>query len=380
VSPDGKLVAFLDHQWWLDDRGWLKIIDETRRVTTLSREFWAIQGVVWTKDGSGILFSGETGGAELSPMVAGLHNEGVRPYLGAPTSMIILDLDDQGRLLALSNSSNYGVAARPRDSDVDVDLSWLDSSWGAVLARDKKSLYFSDGRGGENYSVVTRTLDGSPLTILGPGNLQSQSPDGAWVLANIATPPGIAAYPTGTGTARNLDPGPIIQFHNAFWFPDSDHVLIIGNEPGAPVRCYRQSIFGGPPEPVDIPGAENFSLLTLDGKAILGQAKDRAWSLYPLDGGEPRPMPGLSDNDEIWAWSPDGTAIFVTERRQVPLTMIRVVLATQERRPDYTIGPEREPGLVWLTVQGPVFDPTNGYAYSYLKSLSKLFIVDGAQW
>ena len=131
---------------------------------------------------------------------------------------------------------------------------------------------------------------------------------------------------------------------------------------------------------LDTPGAENFDMPTLDGKAILGQDQDRAWSLYPLDGGQPRPMPGLHGGDEIWAWNPDGTAVYVTERRMVPTKLIRVDLASQERRPEFTIGPEREPGLVWISINGRVFDPANGYAYGYLKDLGGLFVVDGVRW
>ena len=379
ISPDGKRVAFLDHQWWLDDRGWLKVVDEFGKVATLTEEYWAIQGVVWQPDGSEILFSGAVGGSTLQPLVADLDDGLVRPFLGVPSAMTILDRDDQGRLLALSTSMFYGVAAHLRDSDEDVDLTWLDNCWGAILSPDSKKLIFVNGRGGANYSVVTRTVDGSPLTTLGEGDLKSLSPDGNWVLAQIAMPPGVAVYPTGTGTARNLPAGPLVQFHNSFWFPDNEHVLIVGNESGGAVRCYRQSILGGTPVLISITGAENFDLLTLDGSSILGQDANRDWFLFPLDGGAPSPMPGLHDGDEIWAWNPDGTGLYVTERREVPSTLIRVDLATQERHSDFVLGPATEPGLVWLMIEGPVFDPADGYAYSYLKSLSNLFIVDGAR-
>jgi hypothetical protein len=57
-----------------------------------------------------------------------------------------------------------------------------------------------------------------------------------------------------------------------------------------------------------------------------------------------------------------------------------VDLETQARVSDFTIGPEKVPGLLWLRITGPVFDPANGYSYGYLKSLSRLFVVDGARW
>ncbi len=378
VSPDGKQVAFNDHQWWLDDRGWLKLVDEARQVTTLTKEFWAIQGVVWTPDGSKILFAGADGSPKLSPMVVRLRDTRVRPFLAVSSSTTILDLDDSGRLLALGNRHSYGVVAHPKSSNEDIDLSWLDSSWGPTLAPDNKTLIFSNGFGGSNYTVVMRTTDASPLTTMGEGNFLELSPDGAWVTAQIATPPGLAVYPVGIGVEKHLDPGPIVQFHASYWFPDSEHLLIVGNEADGPVRCYRQAISGGAPEALNIEGAEDFFRLTLDGTAVLGLGQDQGYYLFPLDGGPPRSLPGLHSGDLVQAWNRDGSAVYVIEDRRVPQTLIKVDLETQERDADFTFGPEREPGLLWVRINGPVFDPANGYSYGYLKSLSRLFVVDGA--
>ncbi len=380
VSPDGKHVAFLDHQWWLDDRGWLKMVDAAGKVTTLSSESWAAQGVVWTPDGGHILFSGVgADDVKLSVMAVDLADGRTRGILGAPDQVTVVDVDAAGRLLVLNEQSTYGVVAQPRGADQGIDLTWLDACWGPRLAPDGKTVIFCNGRGGPNYTVVSRTVDGSPLTTLGEGNFQDLSPDGAWVAAQIATPPGIALYPIGPGAARHLDPGPIVQFHRAQWFPDSRSLLITGNERGGPVRCYRQSIDGGPPEPLTIAGPEAFGLMNLDGTAVLGMTGESTWSLYPLAGGEPVPMPALQTDDEIEAWNRDGTALYVMARRAVPCTLTRVDLATQARTPGFTFGPAREPGLLWLSINGPVFDPTDGFAYGYLKRLSQVFVVTGAQ-
>ncbi len=107
---------------------------------------------------------------------------------------------------------------------------------------DNERIAFSHGRLRTNYSVVMRKTDSSPLTTLGDGNVESLSPDGAWLAAQIAAPPGVALYPTGPGTARQLDPGPIVQFHNTYWYPDSEYVFIIGNEAGGP--AVRRDVFG----------------------------------------------------------------------------------------------------------------------------------------
>ena len=69
VSPDGSRVAFVEHHVRFDDRGWVKVVDRAGKVTTLTGELFAVQGLAWTPDGSTILFSGNTTASSmLQPM------------------------------------------------------------------------------------------------------------------------------------------------------------------------------------------------------------------------------------------------------------------------------------------------------------------------
>ncbi len=52
VSPDGNSVAFFEHQWRWDDRGWVKVVDRNKHVTTVTSELWGVQGLAWSADGS----------------------------------------------------------------------------------------------------------------------------------------------------------------------------------------------------------------------------------------------------------------------------------------------------------------------------------------
>ena len=45
-------MAFFEHQWRFDDRGWVKVVDRAGKVTTLAGELWGLQGLAWTPDGS----------------------------------------------------------------------------------------------------------------------------------------------------------------------------------------------------------------------------------------------------------------------------------------------------------------------------------------
>jgi hypothetical protein len=375
ISPDGKQVAFLDHQWWLDDRGWLKVVDASGQVATISDEYWAIEGLAWTPDGQEILFSGSMGDIRMVALAANLADGRVRQILGSPVTITVLDVDGQGNWLVTDEDNCHGVAVHPAGAASDIDLTWLDSCWGPILAPDRKTLFFTNGHGGNNYSVASRTTDGSPLITLGDGDLLAISPDGAWVAAKLATPPGLTLYPTGTGAPRQLDRGPLVQYQDAWWFPDSQHLLITGTEANGPVRCYRQAISGGPPERIDVPGIEKAVMMTLDGEAMLGMATDLNWYLFPLGGGEPRPVPGLLASDEVSSWNREGTAVYVRENNLVPADFIRVDLATGRRSSGLTLGPEPVPGMLWVHDFGPILDPEQGYTYSYQRMLNQIYVV-----
>ena len=56
VSPDGTRVAFFDHQFLGDDRGWLRMVDTAGVVTTLAGEYGAEEGLAWVDDRSVFFF------------------------------------------------------------------------------------------------------------------------------------------------------------------------------------------------------------------------------------------------------------------------------------------------------------------------------------
>ncbi len=51
-------------------------------------------------------------------------------------------------------------------------------AWGGSLSPDRQTLVFTNGHGGGGYSVVTRRIDGSPISTLGEGSAPGFSPNG----------------------------------------------------------------------------------------------------------------------------------------------------------------------------------------------------------
>ena len=361
VSPDGTRVAFLDHQQRLDDRGWVKVVDASAKVTTLAGEFWGEEGLAWSRDGTTLYFAANNRPAteESRPGDVTYQVRSVRsttPDVGfradQPRRFHIHDIARDGRWLATREEIRLGVGARLAGDTADRDLSWLNQNWAPRLSRDGTRLLFSDGTTGGNYGVVWRKTDDSPIVRLGEGNVMDWSPDEQWALAQIFTPPQLVLYPMGPGEPVRLKRGAIAEYHNALWFPDGKTLLVIGNEAGKPVRAYRQDISGGEPTPLlqegVIPAA-----ISPDGQAILAIDRERKWGWYPVTGGAPQPAPGLTADDappSVVGWSADGRAFFIHTGTDVPARIDRIDIKTGQRTLLKELGPADLTGLA-------MFDP-----------------------
>jgi hypothetical protein len=375
VSADGREVAFLDHQWWLDDRGPVKLVDRSGKVRAVTDEYAGIEGLCWSPDGRKLFFSGDVTGGDYQPQAVAISGGKPTAVLSVPGSFVVLDAAPNGDWLAVQQDERHGVVAHVPGGGPGRDLSWLDLSWMPWLSPDGETLLFTNGHGGSNYASVTRGLDGPPITTLGDGQAMGYSPDGRWVAAKIANPPSVAVYPTGAGSPRVLERGSIENYADVQWFPDGSALLVGGNERSRPARDYRQRIAGGPPEPVTPEGITGS--LRPDGTAILALDGRGTWALYPLGKGAPTPVRGLEPDDDIAAWSRDGSKVFVYRFGDVPVRVERVDLATGERTPALTIAPEERAGLVSIWFRPRVYEPGQGYAYNYGYQLSKLYVVHG---
>jgi eukaryotic-like serine/threonine-protein kinase len=383
-SPKGDRIAFFDHPYRWDDRGSVKAVDLAGRVTRLSSGYAAVEGVAWSPDGSLIYFSGVDAsvGASFGSTIFAITLSGKRRVAqqGAG-AMRILDVSRRGVWLAARDEVRLGIKARPPDANAEQDLSWLDGSSVPSLSPDGRTMLFTEN-GGEhnvNYLVCLRKTDGSPVVRLGEGMGQQLSPNGKWAFASVPTSPmQPMLYPTGAGEAVKLERGSIEAYEaGAFWFPDGQHILFCGIEPRRGPRVYVQEIPGGKPQPIT-PEGTHLGALSPDGKLVLARKSDLSWALYPVQGGEMRPVPGLRAQEETIRWSTDAQSVYVFDPRQIPVRVERFTLATGRRDLVMTLGIENRTGLtrvVWVSIS----DNEHAYAYSCYRMLSTLFVVDGAK-
>ena len=72
VSPDGRLVAFIDHPYIGDDGGAVMIVDSSGAKKIISGQYSSAQGLAWHPDGKEVWFTGTTTGANRELRAASL--------------------------------------------------------------------------------------------------------------------------------------------------------------------------------------------------------------------------------------------------------------------------------------------------------------------
>jgi len=378
VSPDGSRVAFVEHHLRFDDRGWVKVVDRAGKVTALTGELFAVQGLAWTPDGATILFSGNVEASSmLQPMAVPASGvEPAAPVFGVPARFIVFDVAGDGRWLAVREDLSVGVRARVPGQETERDLSWIGSTGARALSADGGWLLMLDvgPRAGHNYGVVLRKTDGSQAIRLGAGLPQKLSPDGKWAAAIIA-PAQLVLYPVGPGDAVRVGTAPIASLISAEWFPDGKRLLVCGSEPKRAARCYGVDRAGSAPAPLTPEGV--LATLAPDGTTLLLAMPDGGFQLSSIGGGRTRPVHGLRSGDRQIAWSPDSQAIYVQQGFQSPAIVERIALETGARSVVRQVAPEGVSSITALYVMDWV-DDGRWYTYYYTSLPSTLFVVNGA--
>jgi WD40 repeat protein len=182
--------------------------------------------------------------------------------------------------------------------------------------------------------------------------------------------------PTKTGEPRTITHDEID--HVAVnWHPDGKRIVFAGSEPGHAVRLWIQDVGGGNPKPISPEAGALFAVYTSpDGKQVIGLGPDGKTYLFPVDGGEPRIVPGLEPDDRTAGFSGDGTSICVHNLTGLPTVVSLVDITTGKRKVWKQIMPADAAGVD--NVGNLLFTPDmKSYVYSYGRALSDLYLVEG---
>jgi Tol biopolymer transport system component len=379
VSASGDRVAFLDHPLQGDDGGSVAVVDGAGKKETLSQGWASIYGLSWAPGDREIWFTAAHSGGNRSLHAVSLAGH-ERLLAKAPGALTLQDVAPDGRVLLNRDQTRLGVLALAPGETKERDLSWLDWSLVRGLSADGKTLLFDESGqgGGPNYSIYVRKTDGSPAVRLGEGAAFALSPDGKGV---VAQPPGpvprqLVLLPTGVGEPKRLT-GDAINHNFAKFFPDGRRIVFAGNEAGRGLRLYVQDLAGGAPRPISPEGVRGYTIaVSPDGRAVSTIGPDgRTWS-YPVEGGEPRPIEGLSAGEALLQWSLDGRFFYARSLGSLPARVFRVERETGQRELWRELMPSDPAGAA--AIFGPLVSADGkSYAYSYARDLSDLYLVEG---
>ena len=379
ISPQGDQIAFLEHPALWDDRGTVAVIDLKGRKKTLSKEWGSEDGLAWSPDAGELWFTAVEEGYNRALWAVNLSGR-QRKILSVPGGMTLQDVAPDGRVLITFDNERLAMETVAKDGKTAQDLSWYDWTIAKDLSRDGQSVLFEESSepAGPHYAVALRKLDGSPPVRLGEGSPGGLSPDGKWAVAVFTgTPEHLTLLPTGAGEPRDIVPSGIEHLENgsARFMPDGKRIIFAGNQPGHLTRTYILDLSGGTPTPITPEGVST-RVISPDGKSIAGLDARGHLSLYPVSGGEPRPLAGLDAGFIPVQWSEDSAALYVYRAGEMPLHIYRLELATGKQKQIKEIGPQGRAGVVSI---GPITMTRDGAqcVYSYYQTLSVLYVISG---
>lgn len=380
-SPDGSRIAFLEHPTLSSD-GYVAVVDRSGQKKLLTSWYSGnIQGVAWFPKGDEIWFTGTKSGARNELRAVTLNGRD-RLISGDAAQLVLHDIAPDGRVLfAASLEFRARIFYRGPGDARERELSGLDWSLVRDISADGKLITFDEsgeGAGGTPNAYI-RDVSVPAGVKLGPGRTPVLSVDQRWVLALAGDSTSAVLYPVGVGGSKQI-PLEGIRARNAYFHPNGQEIVLFASEPGHGPRIYRMNLAEGPPRPISaegVTGGPRMCAPSPDGRYIPGfSTADGRIRLYPLEGGEPREIAGITPDDRLGGWTAAGKALFVSRAGELPVKLVRLDYETGKRELVREIAPADRAGAA--SSSGITVTPDGkAYAYSLIQMLHELHLVEG---
>jgi hypothetical protein len=370
ISRDGRSVAFTSET----DLSLLGADGQARKLVDLEGSEAA--GLAWSPRGDEVWYAAPN---ELRAVTLAGRRRVVYTHL---TDLTLHDVAADGRVLATAMERRSRCFFRGEGEAADRELSWLEWTMTNDFSADGRLVAFHESeRTGSKRIVYLRETNGAPPMKLGDGSWPRISPDSRYVVA-VTDSKEIVVYPVGAGTVRKVHVGDVDVFM-AGLLPDGKSLLFSGYErekagkPRGKLRIWLSDLDGSKPRPVSPEGMRGtVPSFTPDGRYAVVRALDRP-ALYPLAGGEPRPIPGLEDKEVVAGFSADGASFFAFRQFDRPIRVFRIDMRTGRRELVREVLPADRSGTNILSEVVRMSADGRSYVYGFSQVLSDLFLVEG---
>jgi hypothetical protein len=375
ISPQGDAIAFMDHPLLGDDRGAVVVLDVKGNKRTLTPEWSGEQGLAWSPDGREIWFTATSGNDWDRGLYAVSRSGMQRLVLRTPAALYLEDIASDGRVLLRHEERRYEVAIGQIGGGTRL-LSWLEIMVAASVSRDGKYAVIGDWSSGD-YSAYLAKLDGSAAVLLGNGAAGGISPDNKWVTSILPSDTTkVMLLPTGIGETKVIT-APKFRYRDAAWASDNRRLVVRASESDHPLRFWVQDIASGSPRAVTPEGINGLFVTVNHSDYVSARDQTSAVRLYPIDGGEPKPITGVTETDEVIGGSTDSDVVYVLpDASAIPEQIVKLNIATGRRQPFVTVSPTDPAGIVSLS--RPIFSGDGKqYIYTQVRGLSVLYVATG---
>ena len=236
-SRDGRSVAFIERK----DSSWagqIVVVDMAGKVSFRSPYLRSIRGLSWAPDGHSLLF-GHSPKAGILPGIFAMDLKGhLRELLTAPVELVILDVDQRGRLLVLAGTDSFRLRLEEQGRISTAELPMgLVRGFPPIISPDGQKVALQVREADLSYCTYIRNRsDGGLVRILPNASPIAFSNDNRWLLVQkfdwaqnrVQT---FALIPLGPGAERLLNSEGLGE---AQWgtLPDVENPVVITYTPG----------------------------------------------------------------------------------------------------------------------------------------------------